>query len=86
MKLTKEQLRQLKDAFNKAAETSPEPYKPVMNPGNLRMSPRQLAYELERETPTGKYFIRVIEDTITYGGIPFSSVIKQLTERKPPKP
>jgi hypothetical protein len=86
MKLTRQQLRQLKDAFTEAAENSPEPYKAVMNPGNLKMSPRQLAYELERETPTGKYFIHVIEDAINHGGIPFGSVIKQLTERKQLKP
>lgn len=86
MKLTPEQLRKLKDAFNEAAENSPEPDSPIMHPGKIRISPRDLANEIENETPLGKYFIRVVEEAITYGGIPFHSVISQFSNRKPPQP
>lgn len=86
MRLTPDQLRKLKDAFNEAAENSPYPDMPVMHPGHLKISPRQLAHEVENETPIGKYFIRVVEEAVTYGGIPFSSVISQFSNRKPPQP
>ena len=82
MKLTSAQKRTLKDAFKKAAESCPNPDSPVMHPGDLKISPRQLAHEIENETPVGKYFISVIEDAVTYGGIPFNSVIEQFGQRK----
>jgi len=87
MRLTPQQLRKLKDAFNQAAENSPYKGLPVHRVGPYgHMTPEDLAKALENGTPAGKYFIRMIEDTITYGGIPFNSVIREFTKHKPPKP
>ena len=85
MSLTPDQKRKLKDVFNDAVNHHPTPDSPVMRVGPLRMSPRQLAHELENETPIGKYFFRMIESTVNDGGIPFDAVVAQF-RRKPPKP
>lgn len=87
MSLTPEQIRRLKDVFNEAVKNHPHPDSPVLHPaGRAYLSPRQLAKEIENETPVGKYFINMIDDVVTKGGIPFNTVLAELTRKKPPKP
>jgi hypothetical protein len=87
MSLTPAQIRRLKDVFNEAVKNHPNPDSPVLHPaGKVYLSPRQLAREIEKETPMGMYFINMIDDVVTKGGIPFDIVLKELQRPRPPKP
>jgi hypothetical protein len=86
MSLTPEQIRRLKDVFNEAVKNHPTPDKPVMHPaGYTLLSPRQLAKEIENETPIGMHFINMIDDAVNLGKIPFDRVLAELQRPRPPK-
>ena len=86
MSLTPAQIKRLKDVFNEAVRNHSYPDSPVLHPGKVYLTPRQLSKEIENETPIGKYFINMIDDVVTKGGIPFDTVLAELTRKNPPKP
>ncbi len=85
MSLSPGDLRKLKDAFNELAQKHPYPDKPVVAAGYKKISVRDLAKEIENETPVGKPFIKLIDDVVTSGAVTLDAVVAQIA-RKPPAP
>lgn len=85
MALSPKDLRKLKDAFNEAANNSPNADTPVVSVGRRLLTARDLAKEVENETPIGKMLIDVVDQAVSSGAATLDQVIGQLT-RKPPAP
>ncbi len=85
MSLSPADLRKLKDAFNEAANNGPNGDKPVISVGSKTLTARELAKEIENETPIGKMFINVVDQAVSSGAATLDQIVQQLTH-KPPKP
>jgi len=85
MALSPSDLRKLKDAFNEAANNSPNADTPVISVGRRVLTARDIAKEVENETPIGKKLIDVVDQAVSSGATTLDQVISQLT-RRPPAP
>jgi len=85
MSLSPADLRKLKDAFNEAANNSPNADVPVISFGAKILTARDVAREVEKETPIGKMLISVVDKAVSSGAATLDQVIQQLT-RRPPQP
>jgi hypothetical protein len=85
MSLSPADLRKLKNAFNDAAESSPNADVPVISFGGKALTARDVAKEVENETPIGKMLISAVDQAVSGGAATLDQVIQQLT-RKPPRP
>jgi hypothetical protein len=86
MSLNPSQMKRLKDAFNETVNNLPDPDAVVLHAGSRQLSAKELAKEIDNETPIGKYFIALVDDLVSSGAMSFDSVINQMTSPKPPKP
>jgi len=85
MSFTPAEIRRLKDAFNEAVKNHPQADEPAVGFGNKTFSARELAKEIENETPVGQMFIKIIEQAVSSGAITLDDMIAKMTQ-KPPQP
>jgi len=84
MSLNPADLRRLKDAFNEWAKNVPDPDQPAFGFLSSKMySAKEIAKEIEHETPFGKDVIEMVESGINRDGI--DATVARIT-RKPPQP
>ncbi len=83
MSLSPADIRKIKDAFNEAAK-GPYADQPAMGIGGRKLTVRDVANEVENETPVGKFFLMALDKMISSGAATVDDVVAKI--KNPPAP
>ena len=86
MPLSPSDVQKIKNAFNEAAK-GPYADVPAMGTGGKKLSLRQVAEELQNETPIGKMFLWAADMAVSSGQTTVDQIVESIKNPPaPPKP